>query len=423
MKIGIIGTGYVGLPAGLCLSKFGNDVICIDKNEKIINNLKNKISPIYEQGLQELLNTEKVNYTTDIKTVENCELIIIAVGTPTGEDGVSADLTYIYDVANELSKLKLNNTIIAIKSTVPVGTNDKVKEIINNSSIKMASYPEFLREGYAIYDFMCPDRIIIGVEDFATADRIKSIYPKAFAGKFIVTDIKSTELIKYASNAFLAIKINYINEIANICEKVGANIELVAKGMGADSRIGNKFLKAGAGYGGSCFPKDTRALLQLALNEGVDMPLVRATIIENEERKIELAYKILNNLPNEVGCRVAILGLAFKENTDDCRESASTVIIKTLLKNNVRINAFDVNEGARKRIERSFNNDEYIYIQDNVTKACEGVDAIVIMNDGSPIKWNEINPCNKLIFDFRGIIDKKYLEGLGYKVFKIGVKD
>lgn len=425
MNIAIIGTGYVGLPTGLCLSKMGNNVICIDCNEEIIKKLQNKQPTIYENDLEKMLLQEDITFSTNIKDVLNAEIIIIAVGTPTAPNGISADLTYMDKVFDELNTLELGNKIIAIKSTVPIGTNDKYYELLKykHPKIQMVSYPEFLREGFAISDFLNPDRIIFGVRNKKTADIMSKIYPLYYRNRIIITDVKSAELIKYASNAFLAIKINYINEIANLCESVGANIDNVSNGIGADSRIGNKFLKAGPGYGGSCFPKDTLALIDIANRNGITLPLVEIAIKENNERRKLLADKIINELYFIDNKKVAILGLSFKSNTDDFRESPSLDIIKYLQEHNIIINGYDKNKITIDKIRQ--NNDFAVF--SNVYNACVDCSAIVLMNDdvlndiNLKTLYNIMADGNKFIFDLRGIIDVDEVSKIGFTVYKVGV--
>ena len=347
MKITIIGTGYVGLVTGVCLADKGHEVICLDIDPQKIDMLNKGISPIYEDGLEELMkkNKDKLIYTTDQDLAyKNSEIIIIGVGTPEKKDG-SANLKYVYGVAKEIGKRAENDIIVVVKSTVPIGTNDRIENIINNNLTKkvkdsVASNPEFLAQGSAVKDTLHPARIIIGAENESTKKKLLEMY-KDFDCPKVATNRKSAEMIKYASNGFLALKISYINEIANLCEVVGANIEDVAKGMGYDDRIGNKFLNAGIGYGGSCFPKDTKALHWLANMNDCEIKTIKAAIEVNENQKLKLIKKARKLFDSFEGMTVAVLGLTFKPNTDDLREAPSLVNIPILLDEGANIKAFD----------------------------------------------------------------------------------
>lgn len=342
MNISIIGIGYVGLPTALGLAKFGHKIICIDNNKEKIQALQNGDIPIKEEGIEELFDEVKVNitFTTDLSLTKFTDMIIITVGTPQDEFGY-ANLDYLYEVIKSIQITP--NQIIAIKSTVPIGTNDKIYQLLKEKfafDFTLISMPEFLREGFALTDFFNPDRIIIGTRDYMTKYievLLSKLYPIDYKDKIFITDIKSAELIKYASNAFLATKIHFINEIANFCEITGANIENVATGMGLDTRIGNKFLNAGIGYGGSCFPKDTLALNNIANDCGIEMKVLSATIEGNRARKQDFAKFILNKVANIKNPTIGILGLAFKEGTDDCRESASIDVLKYIYTQNPNI--------------------------------------------------------------------------------------
>ncbi|PMC36592.1 UDP-glucose 6-dehydrogenase [Bacillus sp. UMB0899] len=349
MKITVAGTGYVGLVTGICLAEVGHDVICIDIDHAKINTLKSGKSPIYEPGLEELLQKNltigKLTFTTDPKQAYlNTNIIIVAVGTPENNDG-SANLTYIENVCRKIAVNIDQDIIIITKSTVPVGTNDRLYEIINNTKpdclkINVVSNPEFLREGSAIKDMFHGDRIVIGASDPNVARIVEEMY-RPFNIPVLHTDIKSAEMIKYASNAFLATKISFINEIASICEKVGANIEDVANGIGKDKRIGDKFLQAGIGYGGSCFPKDTKALVQIAGNVKHKFELLESVIRVNNQQQTKLFAKAKSDIGNFTGKKVAILGASFKPNTDDIRESASLIMIDELVKNDADVHVYD----------------------------------------------------------------------------------
>ena len=329
MKVGIIGTGYVGLPTGVGLAELGHDVICIDKDENKINALQNGQITLYEEGLEELLRKNfqsgKIKFTTSMQQgIADADVVLIAVGTPPHPVTKAADMQYIYAAAEELSHYLTGYTVVAVKSTVPVGTGDEVEAIIRKNNSKadfdVISVPEFLREGYAVKDFFNPDRIVIGTESERAKSTMAELYA-SFADKTTILYVKrrSSETIKYASNAFLAVKISYINEIANLCEKLNANIVDVAHGMGFDSRIGSKFLNAGIGYGGSCFPKDTKALHHLSVEYGVEAKTIKACIEVNENQKIKLFRKLSEDLKDLKGKTIAVLGLTFKPGTDDLR--------------------------------------------------------------------------------------------------------
>lgn len=350
MRITIAGTGYVGLVTGVALAEIGHEVICYDIDDEKVNRLKEGISPIYEPGIDQLLVKNLLNnrlfFSSDCSEAYSTpDIIMIAVGTPEREDG-SANLSYVYQVAKDISKyLKTQRAIVVTKSTVPVGTNRKVKQWIEeeidfHSKIHIVSNPEFLREGSALYDTFHGDRIVIGSEDEEAATKMEELYSPLNI-PIIHTDIESAEMIKYASNAFLATKISFINEIANICEKVGANIEDVSKGIGMDQRIGSKFLQAGIGYGGSCFPKDTKALVQLAGDVKHRFHLLEAVINVNNNQPLLLLKKARNYVGSFKDVKVAVLGLAFKPNTDDIRESAALVVLKHLLNEGAQVNVYD----------------------------------------------------------------------------------
>ena len=363
MKICFIGTGYVGLVSGVLFSDFGNKVICVDNDQKKINNLKKGIIPIFEPGLDELVirnfKSKRLSFTTDIaRAIKDSDIIFIAVGTPTAKDGVSADLKNVYAVANVISKNINKYKIIITKSTVPVSTGDEVEKIIkkNNSSSKfdVVSNPEFLREGEAIRDFRYADRVVIGSNNLSkTKPILEKLYEPIIkkGAKFIATTRRSSELIKYAANAFLATKITFINEIANLCEQVGSNVEDIAIGIGTDARIGARFLRAGPAYGGSCFPKDTKALTKIGDKFKTDMSVVKSVIKSNEKRKPKLADKILKILGNPKGKKVGFLGVTFKANTDDMRDTQCLKIFPKLLNKGVMISYYDPT-GEKKELKK-----------------------------------------------------------------------
>lgn len=422
MKITIIGTGYVGLVTGVCLADKGHEVICLDIDPQKIEMLNKGISPIYEDGLEELMlkNKDKLIYTTDQDLAyKNSEIIIIGVGTPEKKDG-SANLKYVYDVAKEIGKRAENDIIVVVKSTVPIGTNDRIENIINNNLIKkvkisVASNPEFLAQGSAVKDTLHPARIIIGAEDEKTKKTLLKMY-KDFDCPKVVTNRKSAEMIKYASNDFLALKISYINEIANLCEVVGANIEDVAKGMGYDDRIGNKFLNAGIGYGGSCFPKDTKALHWLANMNDCEIKTIKAAIEVNENQKLKLIKKARKLFDSFEGMTVAVLGLTFKPNTDDLREAPSLVNIPILLDEGANIKAFDpVGVDNFKKVYPN----EITYCN-SVEETIKDADVCFIFTEWSEIKNFELQKYIKLmkkaiVLDGRNCYDLKMIpDGMIY---------
>lgn len=357
-KIAVIGTGYVGLTTGVALSSLGHKVICMDKDELKIEKLKREIVPIYEPGLEDLLNTYKSNikFTSELsKVVQESEIIFICVGTPSREDG-SIDMSYFKEAVNEIAKVIDSYKIIVNKSTVPVGTADWVREEISKhykGEFSVVSNPEFLREGSALKDFLEPDRIVIGVKDEKAKEIMLDIYSNVNAPK-LITDIKSAEMVKYAANAFLATKISFINEIANICEKVGANVKKVAEGIGLDKRIGPKFLNAGIGFGGSCFPKDIDGLLTIANKNNYDFKLLKAVSEVNGYQQEKFVERIVDVLKKTKGNTIAVWGLAFKPNTDDVRKSPALKIIRRLVEEGYKIKAYDPKaiKNAKKELQQ-----------------------------------------------------------------------
>ena len=347
MKIAVAGTGYVGLVTGVCLAEHGHSVCCVDIDEQKIELMRQGISPIYEEGLSELMvkNKERLTFTTDhTAAYRDAEVIFIGVGTPEKKDG-SANLTYVYEAARQIAHTAKRDCVVVVKSTVPIGTNDKIEKLIHREQkakirIAVASNPEFLAQGTAVRDTLHASRIVIGVEEAFAKKVMLKVYENFDAPK-LVTDRKSAEMVKYASNDFLALKISYINEIANLCELVGANIEDVTAGMGFDARIGNKFLKAGIGYGGSCFPKDTKALHWLANSYDYEMKTVKAAIEVNENQKLKMVRKARKYYEDFAGVRIAVLGLTFKPGTDDLREAPSLVNLPILLEEGAVIQAWD----------------------------------------------------------------------------------
>lgn len=431
MKIAIIGTGYVGLPSGVGFAELGNEVYCIDNNINKINMLNKGVLTLYENGLDDLFTRNvkagRLHFTTSMKDgVNNADLVIIAVGTPPHPVTKEADLQYIEAAAQELAPYLTGYTVVATKSTVPVGTGDKVEAIIRKSNPKadadIISLPEFLREGFAIYDFFHPERIVVGTDSERARQLISDLYATFENTKLLFVNRKSSETIKYASNAFLAIKLNYINEMANFCEKSGANIDEVALGMGLDSRIGNKFLKAGPGYGGSCFPKDTNAMSYMARQYGVTMPLIDTTIAENDARPALMAQRILQL--SKPDAKIAVLGLAFKNGTDDCRTSPAIQIIEKLLEKKADITAFDpqANVSALKLLGNK------IAYADDAYSAVKDADIIAVLTewkDFAELDWQKIASLvrQKVIMDCRNILDATALKKLGFKYRCIGQKD
>jgi UDPglucose 6-dehydrogenase len=391
MKIAMLGTGYVGLVSGVCLSDFGHTVVCVDKDPRKIEILNRGETPIYEPGLQALMarnvDSGRLSFTGDLAAaLEGAEAVFIAVGTPTRRGDGHADLTYVMAAAEEIARLCKHYVVIVTKSTVPVGTNRKIREVVAaaNPALKfdVASNPEFLREGNAIDDFMKPDRVVVGVETDRAAKVMAELYRPLYLRDFpiVTTDLESAEMIKYAANAFLATKITFINEIAALCEKVGADVKQVSKGMGLDGRIGKTFLHAGPGYGGSCFPKDTRALARIGQEHGQPLRITEAVIEVNEEIKRRMIEK-LRDLCNDSfnGKRIAVLGATFKPNTDDMREAPSLTIIPALVGGGAHVSVTDpqgLREGEALLPGVTWVDDAY--------RAAEGADLLVILTE-----WNE----------------------------------
>lgn len=437
MKITIIGTGYVGLVNGACFAEMGNEVTCIDIDKRKIDCLNDGIVPIYEPGLEEMVArnvfANRLFFNNDFNSIKDSEITFIAVGTPPGEDG-SADLKYVLSAARAFGDNVNSNhfSVIVTKSTVPVGTSKKVYDEVIKSltergkkvNFGVASNPEFLKEGCAINDCLYPDRIIVGVSDDSTKKIMERLY-KPFTiikNKIIFTDIASSEMIKYASNSMLATRISFMNEIASLCELVGANVDDVRKGVGADTRIGDKFLYPGCGYGGSCFPKDVRALIKTAEEYGLDMKIINATEKVNEQQKHVLFKKLkssknFNNIKS-----VGVLGIAFKPDTDDVREAPSIVLIKELINAGIKIKAYDP---IVMSLPKNIIDSNLIEYKDNVYDAIKDVDALVLVTEWKEFRnlhWTEIKDImtGNTIVDGRNIFDKKELEELGFEYFKIG---
>ena len=391
MKIAMIGTGYVGLVSGVCFSDFGHEVICVDKDPSKIDRLTRGEIPIYEPGLEDLIqkNTSagRLTFTEDLAgAVASADAVFIAVGTPTRRGDGHADLTYVYAAAEEIANAIDGYTVIVTKSTVPVGTNRQVKQIIRkacpDADFDVASNPEFLREGAAIDDFMRPDRVIVGVQNDRAVEVMEDVYRPLFLRDFpiVTTDLESAEMIKYAANAFLATKITFINEIAALCERVGADVKEVSRGIGLDGRIGNKFLHAGPGYGGSCFPKDTKALARIGQENAVPMQITETVIKVNDETKRRMFDKVMDICGDSVnGKTIAVLGVTFKPNTDDMRDAPSLTIVPALVGRGAKVRVVDPQgrrEGEALLPGVHWSNDAY--------KAARNADAVVILTE-----WNE----------------------------------
>lgn len=438
MKVTIVGTGYVGLVTGTCFAEVGINVVCVDIDQKKIDNLKKGISPIYEPGLDTMItrNVEKsrLMFTTDLPScINDTDVIFIAVGTPPDEDG-SADLKHVITVAKTVGQYMKRHILIVTKSTVPVGTARKVREAIQQEldnrgldiSFDVASNPEFLKEGDAINDFMKPDRIVVGVESQKAEEIMSRLYkPFTLNGHPVIfMDVPSAEMTKYAANSMLATKISFMNDIANLCEIVGADVNMVRKGIGSDSRIGNKFIYPGIGYGGSCFPKDVKALIKTAHNLGYEMRVLKAVEHVNDSQKTILFNKLMHHFNGELnGLTVALWGLSFKPQTDDMREAPSLIIIEKLLEQGCKIKAYDpvAMPEAQRRIGDviEFSKDPYEAVMD--------ADALLLLTEWTEFRfpnWAVIKKLmkNHILFDGRNIYDRKELNSLGFIHYNIGVK-
>ena len=431
MKITVVGTGYVGLVAGVCFAEKGHNVICYDINEEKINTMKKGISPIYETGLQELMrkNNEagRIQYTTDYREAyRDSDFIFIGVGTPERADG-SANLDYVYEAALQIAQNIEKDCIVVIKSTVPIGTNDDIEKYIrknlkNNIKIDVASNPEFLAQGQAVKDTLEPSRIVIGTENKKTEQKMLELYSNFDAPK-LTTDRRSAEMVKYASNDFLALKISYINDIANLCEVVGANIEDVAKGMSYDNRIGDKFLKAGCGYGGSCFPKDTKALHYLASQGGYELKTVKAAIEVNKNQKLILLQKARQKFRTFKGVNIAVLGLAFKPGTDDLREAPSLDNVSVFIDEGANIKAYD--PIAEKNYKKKF--PIQIEYTNSPEEALKDADVCFIFTEWNEIKKVKPDEYSKLmkkalVYDGRNIYDISEMENANVEYYSVGRK-
>lgn len=432
MRIAVIGTGYVGLVSGTCFSEFGHDVVCIDKDSQKIEGIKNGQIPIFEPGLDDLVaknvKAGHLGFDTDLrKAVSNADAVFIAVGTPSRRGDGQADLTYVYAAAEEIAQNLSGYTVVVNKSTVPVGTGGEVDEIIRKTNpdaqFEVVSNPEFLREGAAIEDFMRPDRVVVGATGDQAKDLMAAIYRplSLFQTPIVFTSRESAELTKYAGNAFLAMKITFINEMADLCEKVGANVHDVAKGIGLDGRIGGKFLHPGPGFGGSCFPKDTRALFETSSTAGAPLRIVETVIDINEKRKKDMAARVIKTCGGSVsGKTIAVLGLTFKPNTDDMRESPSLDIIPELTAAGASIKAYDP-EGMTEAKELLSG----VNFCENSYATLENADALVLITE-----WNEFRALDMdkvqslmnapIMIDLRNIYDPEEMKGLGFTYESIG---
>lgn len=432
MKIAIVGSGYVGLVTGVCLADFGHDVMCIDTDERKIDALKLGEIPIYEPGLSELVKANvdsgRLSFTTDLKkAVPVAEVVFIAVGTPSRRGDGHADLSYVHAVAQEVANAVSGFTVVVTKSTVPVGTGDEVAHIISSTNpaadVAVVSNPEFLREGAAIDDFKRPDRIVVGIEDERARSVMTEVYRPLYLNKspLMFTNRRTAELIKYAANAFLAMKITFINEIADLCEAAGGNVQEVSRGIGLDNRIGSKFLHAGPGYGGSCFPKDTLALVKIAQDFGSPMRLVETTVSINDQRKRAMSRKVIAACGGDVrGKTIGVLGLTFKPNTDDMREAPSIDIIQGLLDKGARVVAYDPHgmEAARRLIDHV----EYV---GSSYAAADNADALVLVTE-----WNEFRSLDlarmktamktPVLVDLRNVYNAEDVTRHGFEYYSVG---
>ncbi len=432
MHIGVIGTGYVGLVTGACFAEFGVAVTCIDKDEKKIKALKKGDIPFYEPGLEDLVKKNvkngRLRFSTRIQDAVDSSLVIfIAVGTPPRGDG-SADMRYVEAVAEEIAQNIRGYKVIVTKSTVPVGTGARLRKIISRKlkeqmDFDIVSNPEFLREGSAIEDFMRPNRVIIGASSQQAVAIMKDLYGPLYLIEtpFVITNIETAELIKYASNSFLAVKISFINEMAGLCDRVGADVHMVAKGMGLDHRIGSKFLHPGPGYGGSCFPKDTRALLTIAKNHDAEVGVVRAAVEANERQKQAAVEKIRSGMGDLKAKTVAVLGLSFKPNTNDMREAPAIYIIEHLLKAKAKVKAFDpiAMEDAKAIFGTTIRYAKTPY------DCMKGADAVVIVTEWNEFRNLELMKIKALLktpyfFDLRNIYEPGKMKKLGFKYFCVG---
>lgn len=441
MKISVIGTGYVGLVSGTCFAQMGNSVVCVDVDEKKIKKLNNGIIPIYEPGLEEMVKENfklgTLKFTTDIKSaVENSEVCFIAVGTPMGEDG-SADLKYVLAVAKSIGEYMIKPLVVVDKSTVPVGTADRVRAVISaelekrgvDIEFSVVSNPEFLKEGAAIEDFMKPDRVVVGADNDGAMKLMRELYAPFTRShdRFIGMDIRSAEMTKYAANAMLATKISFMNEIANICERVGADVNKVRIGIGSDSRIGYSFIYPGCGYGGSCFPKDVQALAKTAKDHGYVPRILDAVEAVNYDQKKVLPTKVIKRFGENLGGLVfAVWGLSFKPETDDMREASSITLIKELANRGAKIKAYDPK--AVHEAKEHYLKDVAVEYMDNKYDAVSGADAMILVTEWKEFRSPDFYELEsrmkqKIIFDGRNQYNSEKLKELGFEYYQIGVAD
>ena len=436
MKVAVAGTGYVGLVTGVALAHIGHNVTCVDVDKEKVEKMKKGISPIYEQDLEELMlkNKDRLDYTLDYKSAyKDADVIIIGVGTPEREDG-SANLDYVHSVCDQIAESLEKDCVVVLKSTVPIGTNDEIETDLNNKvkegiKVYVASNPEFLAQGTAVRDTLYASRIVVGTEDDFAADIMQKLYEpltkEPYNVPYLHTSRRSAEMIKYASNDFLALKISYINEIANLCKKLGANIEEVTKGMGYDLRIGNKFLKAGIGYGGSCFPKDTKALHWLGQIEGVELETIQACISVNKKQKLVLFHELINDFNGDIeGKTIAVLGLTFKPGTDDLRDAPSIDNISMLLDYGANVKAYDPisTESFKKKINFKLSNDGVkgtISFFDNIDETIKDAEAVMIMTEWPEIVNYDVKQYKKLmktprVYDGRNCYKLKDMKDITY---------
>ncbi len=431
MKLCMIGTGYVGLVSGVCFADLGNNVICVDRDQQKINSLKKGKIPIYEPGLEELVlknyKNKRLHFSTDLKdSIKKSDVIFICVGTPTKKGGSSADLSQVYNVARHISKSINKFKIIITKSTVPVTTGDEIEKIIRKKNKKknfsIVSNPEFLREGEAIRDFIYPDRVVVGTNEVKSNKILKTLYSPLISkgAQYLNTSRRAAELIKYASNAFLATKITFINELANLCEKTNINIEDISIGMGLDKRIGSRFLRAGPAYGGSCFPKDTKAIINTAERYKTSLSVIKSVIKSNHNRSNLLLNRVKNLLKNRIKNKnICFLGVTFKANTDDMRDSSSLSMIPALIKKGAKVKYYDPT-GYKSELNKYKN----VAFKQNIKDAIKKSDLIIIHTE-----WNDFKSINfktyikgkkPIIFDMRNIYSPSKMKQQGFKYFGVG---
>ena len=432
MKLCMIGTGYVGLVSGTCFADIGNQVICVDKDKNKIEKLNSGVSPIYEPGLDELIKknylSKRLSFSTNLKkSIKSSDVIFICVGTPTKKNSINVDLSFVYKCAKEIFKNTNKKKIIVTKSTVPVGTGDDIEKILRKKKnlFTVISNPEFLREGEAIRDFRYPDRIVIGSNDKKAFNIMRKLYAPLInkGSKFFTVSRRGAELIKYASNAFLATKITFINEIANLCEKSGVKVEDISLGMGSDTRIGGRFLRAGPAYGGSCFPKDTKGLISAANKYKVNLPVVKAVIKSNHDRINFLTQRVHKILGSKIkNKKISFLGVTFKPNTDDMRDSTSLKMIPYLCKKGARVNYYDPS-GEKNE----FKNLKNCYFKNNINSNCNKADLVILLTEWDEFKslnFKKIIKNNKFkIYDLRNLYNPEEMKRNNIKYYSIGRPD